>query len=173
MRCSTSRAITTITIFVSSYPVQKHIHAKILLFLEDLKAQNSLVPMLLLQILKFPPTNLQNCIKIQAKGACIGSPCAFGCTPVGVTSYLCGCPLGYQRIGQVLYFLAVTQNFTLQNYTKNDLYDNFCRATAYQLQTLWRTPIQFQIWEKIYQPIQSILFPTIKLFQRKVASPVK
>lgn len=32
---------------------------------------------------------------------CIGSPCAFGCIPLGVINYICGCPSGYQRIGQV------------------------------------------------------------------------
>lgn len=32
---------------------------------------------------------------------CIGSPCAFGCTPNGVNGFICGCPTGYQRIGQV------------------------------------------------------------------------
>ncbi|KAJ8963502.1 hypothetical protein NQ314_005581 [Rhamnusium bicolor] len=30
---------------------------------------------------------------------CSGSPCAFGCTSVG-SGYSCGCPQGYQRIGQ-------------------------------------------------------------------------
>lgn len=32
---------------------------------------------------------------------CIGSPCAFGCTPNGANGFICGCPTGYQRIGQV------------------------------------------------------------------------
>ena len=32
---------------------------------------------------------------------CVGSPCAFGCTPNGVNGFICGCPTGYQRIGQV------------------------------------------------------------------------
>lgn len=33
---------------------------------------------------------------------CYGSPCAFGCTPLGQGGFSCGCPSGYQRIGQVL-----------------------------------------------------------------------
>jgi len=32
---------------------------------------------------------------------CYGSPCAFGCTPYGQGGFSCGCPSGYQRIGQV------------------------------------------------------------------------
>lgn len=31
--------------------------------------------------------------------ACMGAPCAFGCTAMG-SSFSCGCPPGYQRIGQ-------------------------------------------------------------------------
>ncbi|XP_050520393.1 fibrillin-2-like isoform X2 [Daktulosphaira vitifoliae] len=31
---------------------------------------------------------------------CYGSPCAYGCTPMGQNAFLCGCPAGYQRIGQ-------------------------------------------------------------------------
>ncbi|XP_025412034.1 fibrillin-2-like isoform X2 [Sipha flava] len=31
---------------------------------------------------------------------CYGSPCAFGCTPLGHSGFSCGCPAGYQRIGQ-------------------------------------------------------------------------
>lgn len=30
----------------------------------------------------------------------MSSPCAFGCTPNGPNGFLCGCPTGYQRIGQ-------------------------------------------------------------------------
>lgn len=37
------------------------------------------------------------CVQIPA--SCIGSPCAFGCTPIG-NSFTCGCPSGYQKIGQ-------------------------------------------------------------------------
>lgn len=31
---------------------------------------------------------------------CINAPCTFGCTSVGSAGYSCGCPQGYQRIGQ-------------------------------------------------------------------------
>lgn len=37
---------------------------------------------------------------------CYGSPCAFGCTPHGHGGFSCGCPSGYQRIGQV-YMLTI------------------------------------------------------------------
>lgn len=30
----------------------------------------------------------------------MSAPCAFGCTSVGSAGYSCGCPQGYQRIGQ-------------------------------------------------------------------------
>jgi hypothetical protein len=38
---------------------------------------------------------------IQVSAGCAGSPCAFGCTSLGGNSFQCGCPTGYQRIGQV------------------------------------------------------------------------
>lgn len=31
---------------------------------------------------------------------CSNSPCLFGCSPYGSSDYVCGCPTGYQRIGQ-------------------------------------------------------------------------
>jgi len=34
-------------------------------------------------------------------GNCAGSPCAFGCSAKGSDGYVCGCPIGYNRIGQV------------------------------------------------------------------------
>jgi len=37
---------------------------------------------------------------------CYGSPCAFGCTPHGQGGFSCGCPTGYQRIGQVYTILG-------------------------------------------------------------------
>lgn len=43
------------------------------------------------------------CIEVGGIGSnvgCQGSPCAFGCTPNGQSGYICGCPDGYQRIGQ-------------------------------------------------------------------------
>ncbi|XP_067140465.1 fibrillin-2-like [Centruroides vittatus] len=43
------------------------------------------------------------CIEIGGVGGnvgCQGSPCAFGCTPTGQSGFVCGCPDGYQRIGQ-------------------------------------------------------------------------
>lgn len=33
-------------------------------------------------------------------GGCGGAPCNFGCTPTGNGDFMCGCPDGYQRIGQ-------------------------------------------------------------------------
>lgn len=42
----------------------------------------------------FPPNE-------QVSAGCLGSPCAFGCIPNGANSFSCGCPTGYQRIGQV------------------------------------------------------------------------
>lgn len=37
---------------------------------------------------------------IQVSQGCTAAPCAFGCTSVGSAGYSCGCPQGYQRIGQ-------------------------------------------------------------------------
>ncbi|XP_014779258.1 fibrillin-1 [Octopus bimaculoides] len=31
---------------------------------------------------------------------CNSAPCTFGCSPYGINDYVCGCPTGYQRIGQ-------------------------------------------------------------------------
>ena len=36
----------------------------------------------------------------KVSAGCMGSPCAFGCTPNGPNGFNCGCPTGYQRIGQ-------------------------------------------------------------------------
>lgn len=30
----------------------------------------------------------------------MNAPCAFGCTSLGASGFSCGCPQGYQRIGQ-------------------------------------------------------------------------
>lgn len=37
---------------------------------------------------------------LQVSAGCSGAPCSFGCTSVGSAGYSCGCPQGYQRIGQ-------------------------------------------------------------------------
>jgi hypothetical protein len=53
---------------------------------------------------------------IQVSAGCAGSPCAFGCTSLGGNSFQCGCPTGYQRIGQVCIHLCVnilTYNFRI------------------------------------------------------------
>lgn len=39
-------------------------------------------------------------ICIEVGGACSGAPCSFGCFAGGPLGYTCGCPSGYQRIGQ-------------------------------------------------------------------------
>ncbi len=36
----------------------------------------------------------------QVSAGCSGAPCAFGCTSSGSAGFACGCPQGYQRIGQ-------------------------------------------------------------------------
>lgn len=41
----------------------------------------------------------------------MGSPCAFGCTPNGANGFICGCPTGYQRIGQVIKILKKVNPF--------------------------------------------------------------
>ncbi|XP_065222296.1 fibrillin-2-like [Planococcus citri] len=37
---------------------------------------------------------------VQSTSGCLSSQCSFGCTPLGMTEFLCRCPSGYQRIGQ-------------------------------------------------------------------------
>jgi hypothetical protein len=44
---------------------------------------------------------------IQVSAGCAGSPCAFGCTSLGGNSFQCGCPTGYQRIGQVRIYFCI------------------------------------------------------------------
>ncbi|CAL1273321.1 unnamed protein product [Larinioides sclopetarius] len=39
------------------------------------------------------------CIETGA-GGCQNAPCSFGCSPTGPLGYSCGCPDGYQRLGQ-------------------------------------------------------------------------
>ncbi|GIY40670.1 fibrillin-2 [Caerostris extrusa] len=43
--------------------------------------------------------NLLICIETGASG-CQNAPCSFGCSPTGPLGYSCGCPDGYQRLGQ-------------------------------------------------------------------------
>lgn len=37
---------------------------------------------------------------LKVSTACMGAPCAFGCNSVGSSGFSCGCPSGYQHIGQ-------------------------------------------------------------------------
>nr|CAD7591987.1 unnamed protein product [Timema genevievae] len=39
-------------------------------------------------------------IPVYISSGCSGSPCAFGCSALGGNGFSCGCPSGYQRIGQ-------------------------------------------------------------------------
>jgi hypothetical protein len=55
-----------------------------------------------------PSSVNQMYIVVQVSAGCAGSPCAFGCTSLGGNSFQCGCPTGYQRIGQVCVHFSVT-----------------------------------------------------------------
>lgn len=36
---------------------------------------------------------------MQSSAGCVGNPCFFDCTAVGVGGFTCGCPQGYQVVG--------------------------------------------------------------------------
>lgn len=55
-------------------------------------------------------------IVVQVSAGCAGSPCAFGCTSLGGNNFQCGCPTGYQRIGQVcVYFCVKPFTYSFRN----------------------------------------------------------
>lgn len=72
---------------------------------------------------------------------CIGSPCAFGCTPNGANGFICGCPTGYQRIGQVrhrCYAGILRRYFYLFSFDFQWLGSLFVHDQSTIARTLWR-----------------------------------
>lgn len=57
---------------------------------------------------------------LQVSVGCAGSPCSFGCTTSGA-SYTCGCPQGYQRIGQGHCLSTITPAYS--SYSSQDIGD--------------------------------------------------
>lgn len=55
---------------------------------------------------------LNKFVDFQVSAGCASAPCAFGCTSLGGSGYTCGCPQGYQRIGQGHCLSTITPAYT-------------------------------------------------------------